>query len=251
MIDAALYRILREARNHSYIRFSDLKSVISNPRTLSRKIGILLSKGLLAKDRAGYRITSRGVEVLDLMERILDVLGEEKIILNTGSIPHRYYAPLLERYAMLLIDHFGERLLGVALFGSIARGDWSRDSDIDILVVVDGWDSKPTWERTRELYSVREKLRETREYKIAVEAGYIPILQHYPLGSREALTFHRIYLDIVLDGKIIYERNNYISKIVDLVRERLTSYGARRIVEPGGRYYWVIKSVKAGEIFTL
>ncbi len=251
MIDLALYKILKVAGEHGYARFSDFKLVISNPRTLSRKISVLLSKGLLIKDSVGYRITDKGVEVLSLMEKILSILGEKVAAVDVDKVPHRYYAPLLEKYARLLLDYFGEKLLGIVLFGSIARGDWDIDSDIDILVVVEGWDSKPMWERIRELYGIREKLRETREYRAAVEAGYIPILQHYPLGGREALRFHKIYLDIVLDGIVIYERGGYISGIMDSVRNKLLEYGARRISRPDGRYYWLIKDIKAGEVFTL
>lgn len=33
--------------------------------------------------------------------------------------------------------HFGARLKTVRLYGSAARGDWSRESDIDVLVLLD------------------------------------------------------------------------------------------------------------------
>ncbi len=35
-------------------------------------------------------------------------------------------------------NRFGGRLLELRLFGSYARGDWGPDSDVDVLVVVDG-----------------------------------------------------------------------------------------------------------------
>ncbi len=37
-----------------------------------------------------------------------------------------------------LADHYGERLLRILLFGSSARGEATADSDIDLLVVLDG-----------------------------------------------------------------------------------------------------------------
>jgi len=38
----------------------------------------------------------------------------------------------------LLEDHYGIRLKSVILYGSAARGDWNEDSDIDLLVLLDG-----------------------------------------------------------------------------------------------------------------
>lgn len=45
---------------------------------------------------------------------------------------------LLKRVKILLEEAFGDRLQGVVLYGSEARGDASPDSDIDILVLLTG-----------------------------------------------------------------------------------------------------------------
>jgi hypothetical protein len=44
----------------------------------------------------------------------------------------------LEAYATRLRATFGDRLREVRLFGSYARGEEDEDSDIDVLVVIDG-----------------------------------------------------------------------------------------------------------------
>ena len=41
------------------------------------------------------------------------------------------------RYAGELRGQFGPRLKRVRLFGSAARGDWTKESDIDVLVLMD------------------------------------------------------------------------------------------------------------------
>ena len=40
-------------------------------------------------------------------------------------------------FAVEIRAHFGARLKAVRLYGSAARGDWSTESDIDLLVLLD------------------------------------------------------------------------------------------------------------------
>lgn len=55
---------------------------------------------------------------------------------------------LLKQVKALLQDAFGERLRGVILYGSEARGEAEPDSDIDFLVLLEGpvnhWDDSRT-----------------------------------------------------------------------------------------------------------
>ena len=43
---------------------------------------------------------------------------------------------LVQDFARLVREHFGERVAGIWLYGSAARGDWVEDSDIDVLVLL-------------------------------------------------------------------------------------------------------------------
>ena len=44
----------------------------------------------------------------------------------------------LEEMKLLLVRIYGERLRGVYLYGSHARGEATEDSDVDVLIVLDG-----------------------------------------------------------------------------------------------------------------
>ncbi len=46
--------------------------------------------------------------------------------------------PILRKCKAVLADLYGERLKGVVLYGSTARGEDAADSDIDLLVLLDG-----------------------------------------------------------------------------------------------------------------
>lgn len=43
---------------------------------------------------------------------------------------------LVREYAGLVREHFGERVGNIWLYGSAARGDWTDESDIDVLVLL-------------------------------------------------------------------------------------------------------------------
>lgn len=47
-------------------------------------------------------------------------------------------APILQELKAALIEVYGTRLVDLVLFGSQARGDAMPESDIDVLVVLDG-----------------------------------------------------------------------------------------------------------------
>jgi predicted nucleotidyltransferase len=44
---------------------------------------------------------------------------------------------LFREYARMVRAHFGERVTGIWLYGSAARGDWTPASDIDVLVLLE------------------------------------------------------------------------------------------------------------------
>jgi predicted nucleotidyltransferase len=48
---------------------------------------------------------------------------------------------LLAEFKSGLVDLYSNRLKGVYLFGSYARGDYHEDSDVDIMIVLDDYES--------------------------------------------------------------------------------------------------------------
>jgi len=60
----------------------------------------------------------------------------------------------LELYRQRLVGRFGDRLRQVVLFGSWARGQATEDSDIDVLVVVDGLTPAEQWDAGGEVAPV-------------------------------------------------------------------------------------------------
>jgi hypothetical protein len=249
MIDNYAYEVLCTLKDKGRVRFGEFLAEIRNPRTLSQKLRMLQSFGLIEVENKLYRLSEKGRMVQSLLEKLNQAL-ETRMDAHVDRVPHQVYAPLLKRYCEILCEYFKDRIIGILLFGSIARGDWNKASDIDLLVIVQGW-NKPVWERGRELLILRNQLRQTEEYRKAIADGYTPIIQHYPLDVAEAQQTHRIYIDASIDGLILYEKDFFLTNLLKNVQDRLMEKGARRVVNPNGVFYWVLKDVKAGEVFEI
>lgn len=53
-------------------------------------------------------------------------------------------ARLLQKYTQDIVNLSNKKIQLVVLFGSVARGEWNKNSDIDILVVISGKDREVT-----------------------------------------------------------------------------------------------------------
>jgi predicted nucleotidyltransferase len=141
-----------------------------------------------------------------------------------------------------LKDNLGEKLVSIILYGSTARGDVSEDSDIDLLIVLESL-PESRLERLRILDDVEKELKSVEnEYNIKI--FFSPILKTVD----EARKITPLYLDVVEDGIILFDRDDFMKKTIDRVRARLRELGARRIWR-GRRWYWMLKpEVKVGEV---
>jgi predicted nucleotidyltransferase len=119
---------------------------------------------------------------------------------------------------------FGDRLLGVVLFGSYARGEAGTDSDVDLLVVVDGRVAL-----SRDLY------RQWDGGPIAWEARRVePHFVHLP---QPATVPGGVWAEAALDGIVMFERRMAVSRWLAEVRRRVVSGRlVRRLAH--GQPYW-------------
>ncbi|RLE79589.1 MAG: nucleotidyltransferase domain-containing protein, partial [Thermoprotei archaeon] len=60
-----------------------------------------------------------------------------------------------------------------------------------------------------------------------------------------------IYLDAVIDGIILYDRDGFLEAVLRSLRRRLEEMGSHRVVLPNRRFYWVLKRLRAGEVIAL
>jgi len=156
---------------------------------------------------------------------------------------------LARQYAEALLRYFGERLVSVVLYGSVARGHYTANSDIDLLIIAEGLPESRR-ERNRILVEIEEK-----EFSSILAAlhrqGIYTDFSTKIKTPQEALKFSPLYLDLTEDAVILYDKDGFFRGVLERLRERLKELGAERVWR-GKVWYWKIKpDLKWGEILEL
>ena len=158
------------------------------------------------------------------------------------------YRSLLLKLVDALLRYFGDDLVSVVLFGSVARGEARLDSDIDLIIVVKNLPRSRF--RRQDLFMEVEKELEPILVKLEEEGYYIdfsPILK----TPEEASKITPLYLDLVEDAIILYDKDNFFRNILEKLRKRLQELGAKRI-RLGKLWYWVLKEdYRFGEVIEI
>lgn len=128
---------------------------------------------------------------------------------------------------------FKDDFIALALFGSIARGKGGEESDLDVFCIIDNLPRK-VYERKKLLSRIIAKHVQRRFSVIAKTRS--EFLNH----------FSSLYLDLGLDAKVIYDRDDFLKSKLRRVREILKETGLKREQE-GGNFLWSWeKSPKTG-----
>ena len=142
----------------------------------------------------------------------------------------------------------GDRLTAVALYGSVARGEAHRWSDIDLFVVHRG-----DRETVSEAF-LRAELR-LRDQPLARElsARGVPTAPVAIYRSEEELADTPwLMLDMTDHGIVLFDPRGVLRRKLERLRERLQELGSRRIELADGSWYWDLKpDLRPGEVVTL
>ncbi len=143
---------------------------------------------------------------------------------------------------------FGSKLVSLVLYGSYARCEPRPDSDIDVLVVLE-----KLLEDRFQLHVLLDEVEKNliEAFEKLGELGYTPVLSPIILDRERAMRFRPLYIDIVFDAVILYDKDFFMKSILEKVRRKLEALGARR-VKIGKKWIVDIKpDYRFGEIIDL
>jgi predicted nucleotidyltransferase len=154
------------------------------------------------------------------------------------------YRTALEAAAEAWAHTMGERLRSLVLFGSVARGEAHERSDIDLLVVAEGFE-RSMRSRRAPLLEVWNRLRAERGLPF-VEWGLVT------KTPEEAVVHSPLYLDIVEEGVVLLDRGQLMRDVFAAMRARMRELGSRRVWLADGSWYWDLKpDFRFGEVVEL
>ena len=135
----------------------------------------------------------------------------------------------------------GPRLRSLVLFGSVARGQSTARSDIDLLVIAEGF-PRSLVERRRPLLAAWSRAR-ARHGLPAVDWNLVT-------KTPEEARFHSpLYLDLVEDGVLLVDRGAFFETVLDAMRARMRALGSKRVFLDDGSWYWDLKpDYRFGEV---
>jgi predicted nucleotidyltransferase len=157
-----------------------------------------------------------------------------------ASLQEPFRTALLAASASWITD-LGSRLVSIVLFGSVARRQGRPTSDIDLVLVAH--------DLPRALVDRRRLFLESWERVRRVRA--LPHIQWNLIVKSpvEAQTRSPLYLDIVEEGILVFDRNRFFEVVLAGMRARMRELGSRRVFLPDGTWYWDLKpDFRFGEI---
>jgi predicted nucleotidyltransferase len=165
----------------------------------------------------------------------------------TQSI-HARVELILAQVLAACLQHYGARLVSLAVFGSVGRGTLRPDSDIDLLIVADDLPNGRL-QRVAEFRNVEAEMAFALAQARA--AGLTPELSPVFKTPYEVLQGSPLFLDMIEDARLLYDRADFLRGALTRFKARLDRLGARRIWR-GNAWLWDLKpDYKPGEVFEL
>jgi len=134
----------------------------------------------------------------------VDVLGRNA--LNTVGITN-------DLLIKDLIEYFAPSLLGIVLFGSVARETANEVSDVDLLLVLDS--STPI---NRKLYRQWDEKFTGRKF------GEMPndVSPHFSHLPEDPSSAGSLWLEVAIEAKLLWSANNQLEDTLRLLRKQIS-----------------------------
>jgi len=141
---------------------------------------------------------------------------------NLGKIKDAEYQELIEQYVGKILDVFREKVIGVLLFGSVARGVTkplsSAESDVDLILVME------------ELPRLQERIPMIS--KLVARLRLPSIIQAIYMTPEEFETHVKSksgwIIDAIVDGVVLYDPKHFLQSSKEKLLSELKEKGVER-----------------------
>lgn len=147
------------------------------------------------------------------------------------------FADLLQMLADAARAHYGDNLVALAVFGSVARGTPGPESDVDVLVVCR--DLPPGHTRRIEDF-LRLEDRIAGHLDALARRGIHTTLSPLIKTPAEVEAGSPVLLDMTRHAVVLYDPEGFLRNVLWRLERDLATRGARR-VEQGSRWYWDLR----------
>jgi predicted nucleotidyltransferase len=148
------------------------------------------------------------------------------------------YRDLIKKIFKEVKKYYGKNLVSFVIFGSVAKETTSPYSDIDLLIISKNLPDGRTKRVIEFIENIEKKvekdIKKLRKKEIFTELS--PVIKK----PEEVKTGSFLFLDMIEDAIIYYDRNEFFRNYLNTLKEKLKRYGAKKVYKKGG-YYWVIK----------
>ncbi len=159
------------------------------------------------------------------------------------------YETLLKKILDEIRRYFDKNLVSVVLYGSLARGEVKKDSDIDLLIISENLPKERS--RRQDMFMELEKESDEEIKRIYETWGCYPYISPILKTREEAKNLSPLYLDMVTDAKILYDKDDFFKEILEKLRMELDSLNAKKI-KVGKKWYWDLKpDYKFGKVISI
>ena len=144
--------------------------------------------------------------------------------------------PILHRMVGGVLRVYTGRVVGIVLFGSMARGTGGPTSDIDLAVFADHLPDD-AWADSEDAMSAERSAEPLASAELAIRQHYhAPSVIAGPADSFDSPG--RIMLGIVGSGKILFDPQGKVSEGFETLRRAFRKAGVKEYRTDDGRPYW-------------
>ena len=161
----------------------------------------------------------------------------------------KLYEALLKTVVGEVKRYSGKNLVSVVLYGSLARGELKKDSDIDFLIIFEELPEERL--KRQELFMKMERAVDEEITRIYDMWGCYPYISPILKTKEEAKVLSPLYLDMVTDARVLYDKEGFFMEILEKLKQKLNSLNAEK-KKVGKKWYWDLKpDYKFGEVIQI